>query len=122
MLCFFSEDSRRFPSLENSKYIVKITDSYGNEIRHTFSTVAFLIKFAIYCAIVAYFFMRKKNSLFFRLDTTRQRAVTISFHAFTILILVLSGFTGSVTPLMIVFIFHGVMHFVQAYGGIRANI
>ncbi|PAD79285.1 hypothetical protein CHH67_04960 [Paenibacillus campinasensis] len=24
--------------LENSKYIVKITDSYGNEIRHTFSS------------------------------------------------------------------------------------
>lgn len=106
--------------LKHTGYLMMVSDQGGNIIRHTFSPVSFLANFLIYLAITAYFLyknIRSKKS--FKDYSRRKKLVLISFHTTTILILVLSGFTGYIVPLHVVLLFNGMFHLIQGVGGMR---
>lgn len=112
-----------FHYLKHTKYLMKVSDQEGNIIKHTFSALSFLIKFFIYFTLTALFlFKGVRSKASNRKHTKREILITISFHTFTILIIVLSCFTDKITPLFVVMMVHGLMHYMQAQGGIRANI
>lgn len=112
-----------FHYLKHTKYLMKVSDQEGNIIKHTFSPLSFLIKLLIYFTLTALFFFKGiRSKVSNRNYTKREILTTISFHTFTILIIVISCFTDKITPLFVVMLVHGLMHYIQAKGGIRANI
>jgi len=113
-----------FHYLKHSKYVMYVTDANGDTIKPIFSPTSFWIKLLIYAALTAWFIKKRMLRTISHKALSKQKklALTISFHTITILILVLSSYMGSLTPFFVVLTVHLLLHYMQAAGGIRANI
>ncbi|MCR2807916.1 hypothetical protein [Paenibacillus soyae] len=118
------EEPVTFHVLKHSKYVVKVSDSEGHVVKHMFSPVSFFIKLLIYMLLTGiYYFKKRRKSSSAEERTRRGTIVKVSFHAITLLIIVVSSFFAmQLTALVVVLIVHFLMHYLQANGGVTANI